>query len=562
MGHEGTDHSGDGGVNASADWWRQAVVYQVYPRSFADSDGDGIGDLAGVLSKIDYLAQLGVDAVWFSPFYPSALADGGYDIDDYRDIDPTIGTLDQFDAVVEQLHKHGIRVIVDIVPNHSSDRHAAFRSALEAGPGSAERERYLFRDGMGTSGELPPNDWQSLFGGSAWTRVVEPDGAAGQWYLHLFTSNQPDWNWGSRDVQEDFLETLRFWGDRGVDGFRVDVAMTLTKDMSEPFPDWDRVRRGAFLLGGTDDAFPVGQNPLFDRDDVMDIYTEWRTVFDDYDPPLFAVAEAWVAPDRRGRYASADGLGQAFNFDLLSADWDAETFRSIIATNLAFAEANQTTSTWVLSNHDVVRHRTRYARHSPGGSVGHTANDSDESLGLARALAAIALALALPGSTYLYQGEELGLPEVLDIPVDRIRDPSAVIEDGRVISSRDGSRIPLPWTQDGKYFGFSASDAHLPQPSWFGAYAASLQATDPRSTLSFYRQALRLRRELVTDERVRWLDTGAGTVSFQRPNGWISVTNFGPGSVDVPPGEVLVRTDGLAGREPLTADATVWLLSR
>jgi len=240
-----------------AHWWRNAVVYQIYPRSFADANGDGIGDLAGIISRVDYLANLGIDAVWMSPFYPSALADGGYDVDDYMDIDPRIGTLDQFDELVQRLHEKSIRVFVDVVPNHSSDRHEWFKQALAAAPGSPERERYIFRDGRGENGELPPSDLASHFGPEGWTRV--PDG---QWYMHLFTKEQPDFNWDNPQVEEYFLKTLRFWSDRGVDGFRIDVAHALKKNLS-PLPDRDSYALSVMKDDGTD--------PLFDRDEVHEV---------------------------------------------------------------------------------------------------------------------------------------------------------------------------------------------------------------------------------------------------------------------------------------------------
>lgn len=547
---------------AERDWWRQAAVYQVYPRSFADGDGDGIGDLAGIISHVDYLASLDVDAVWFSPFYPSALADGGYDVDDYRDIDPLIGTLDQFDEVVRALHDNGIRVIVDLVPNHSSDRHVRFSEALAGGPGSAERARYIFRDGSGSSGELPPNDWQSLFGGSAWTRVTEGDGTPGQWYLHLFTTHQPDWNWDHPDVREDFLTTLRFWGDRGVDGFRVDIAMGLAKDMSEPYAPW------ADLLGGLPGApatgmhrYPDGRHPLFDRDELAEIYAEWRTVFNSYEPALFAVAEAWVDPHRRARYATSDGLGQAFNVDLLTAPWSAEEFTRIIGANLELAAASGSTSTWVLSNHDVVRHATRYSPPDDDG-VDRTAGagiGANRDRGLRRANAATLLIMALPGSLYLYQGEELGLPEVTGLPAEAAEDPWARIEKGIVVAGRDGCRVPLPWTPSGAFFGFSDSASHLPQPEWFGRLSVQAQNDDPMSTLSLYRQALRVRRMLQGEERIEWIDLGEEVVAFKRPGGWVSVTNFGTEPLPLPDGHVLLRTDARAGREPLAGDSTAWL---
>ncbi|MEE2815766.1 MAG: alpha-amylase family glycosyl hydrolase, partial [Actinomycetota bacterium] len=266
--------------STDAAWWRQAAVYQIYPRSFADATGDGIGDVPGILSRVDYLAELGIDAVWLSPFYPSALADGGYDVDDYRDVDPRLGTLDDFDAMVSALHERGIKVIIDIVPNHTSNRHEWFQEALAAGRGSAARDRYIFREGEGENGELPPTDWVSVFGGPAWERVED-----GQWYFHNFATEQPDLNWDNPEVREDFLTTLRFWSDRGVDGFRIDVAHMLTKDLSEPLPS------SAELALLPQD----GTHPLIDRDDVHEIYAEWRKVFDSYDPPRTAVAEAWVS---------------------------------------------------------------------------------------------------------------------------------------------------------------------------------------------------------------------------------------------------------------------------
>ena len=339
---------------ASADWWRQAVVYQVYPRSFADSGGDGLGDLRGIISRVPYLASLGIDAVWLSPFYPSALADGGYDVDDYRNVDPQLGTLADFDELTALLHARGIKVIVDIVPNHTSSRHAWFREALAAPMGSPARNRYIFRDGLGPDGSQPPSDWVSVFGGPAWARV--PDG---QWYLHLFAAEQPDLNWDNREVRDDFLKTLRFWSDRGVDGFRVDVAHGLAKNLAEPLERLDGQASLVSLLDGT--------HPLWDRDEVHGIYAEWRQVFNEYDPPRAGVAEAWVPPSRRARYASPHGLGQAFNFDLLEANWNAGELLRVITDNLAAAQQYGTSTTWVLSNHDVVRHASRYGLQARSG---------------------------------------------------------------------------------------------------------------------------------------------------------------------------------------------------
>ncbi|HET6698584.1 MAG TPA: alpha-amylase family glycosyl hydrolase [Nocardioidaceae bacterium] len=543
--------------SARADWWRQAVVYQVYPRSFADSDGDGIGDLPGITSRVDYLAELGVDAVWLSPFYPSALADGGYDVADYRDVDPRLGTLDDFDALAAALHRAGIKLIVDIVPNHSSNRHAWFREALTSPPGSAARHRYIFRDGAGPDGSLPPSDWQSVFGGPAWTRVED-----GQWYLHLFAPEQPDLNWDSREVRDDFLTTLRFWADRGVDGFRVDVAHALAKDLTEPLPATDSL---------PDDHVAHGEHPLWDRDEVHDIYAEWRAVFDEYDPPRTAVAEAWVHPDRRARYASSEGLGQAFNFDLLQADWDARVLRDIISHNLAQAAEAATSSTWVLSNHDVVRHATRYGLPPGGGKVGQDGKawlltdgrepQLDAARGLRRARAATLLMLALPGSAYLYQGEELGLHEVGDLPAEVLQDPTYRRSQGRE-KGRDGCRVPLPWTRTGDSFGFGPGGAHLPQPAWFADCSVEAQEGVADSTLRLYRAALAARRELLAEEKLVWVeagpDTGSDVLHFVRPGGWQVVTNLGDASTPLPPGEVLLGSGPVADGQ-LPPDTTVWL---
>ncbi len=539
-------------------WWRQATVYQIYPRSFADANGDGIGDLAGIVSRVDYLDRLGIDAVWLSPFYPSALVDGGYDVDDYRDVDPVIGTLDQFDALVAALHARGVKVIVDIVPNHSSDRHAWFREALAAPRGSPERDRYIFRDGTGPNGDQPPADWQSFFGGPAWTRV--PDG---QWYLHLFTREQPDWNWDNPDVHRDFLATLTFWGDRGVDGFRVDVAHLLAKNLPDVLPSWAELMQG---LAPGNDLYAPGQHPIWDRDDVDEIYRSWRELFDTYSPPLTAVAEAWVAPDAaRPLRARATGLGQAFNFDLLEASWDPARFRRIIRDNLTLAHESGASSTWVFSNHDVVRHATRFAL-APGATAaswllaGADPNVEDRALGLRRARAATLLALALPGSVYLYQGEELGLPEVTEIPDDRKQDP-AFFRDRGSNPGRDGCRVPLPWAGAGESFGFGPGPAHLPQPSWFGDYAVEVEERDPGSTLWFYRRALALRHELQRDETFEWMEPNDPVVAFRRAGNWVSLTNFGSAPVALPAGSVLIASARLDDPALLPPDTTAWVRS-
>lgn len=545
---------------SDANWWRQAAVYQIYPRSFSDSNADGVGDINGITARVPYLEMLGIDAVWLSPFYPSALADGGYDVDDYRNVDPKLGTLADFDQMTAALHAAGIRLIVDIVPNHSSNRHEWFKEALASPRGSAARERYIFRDGKGTNGELPPSDWKSIFGGPAWERVTEPDGTPGQWYLHLFAKEQPDLNWDNPQVREDFLKTLRFWSDRGVDGFRIDVAHALTKDLSEPLPAWADLP--------AEDETVDGSHPFWDRDEVHEIYAGWRALFNEYDPPRTAVAEAWVHPQRRGRYASPEGLGQAFNFDLLQASFDAGQFRGIITRNLEESEVTGASSTWVFSNHDVVRHATRYGLPKGAGRNGSahawlmssgTEPALDRELGTRRARAASLLMLALPGSAYLYQGEELGLHEVVEIP-DADRQDPVFFRNSGVDIGRDGCRVPLPWTAEGVSFGFGGAAAHLPQPAWFSSYAVAAQEDQADSTLALYREALRLRRNLQTEERLQWVEGPDETVlHFVRPNGWQSVTNFGHEPVDLPAGTVVISSSPLVdGRLP--ADTTAWIV--
>ncbi|MER5387790.1 glycoside hydrolase family 13 protein [Saccharopolyspora sp. NPDC002686] len=531
------------------DWWRNAAVYQIYPRSFADANGDGIGDLAGITSRIPYLRDLGIDAVWLSPFYPSALSDGGYDVDEYRDVDPRIGSLDDFDLIVSALHDAGLKIIVDIVPNHTSDRHAWFQEALAAGPGSPARDRYIFRGGKGEHGELPPADWQSKFGGPGWTRV--PDG---QWYLHTFAKEQPDLNWANREVRDDFLTTLAFWADRGVDGFRVDVAHYLTKAIPEVLPSWEELRSPG--------AYSEGFHPLVDRDEVHEIYAEWRALFNSYAPPRAAVAEAWVPAHRRVRYASPESLGQAFNFDLLSAGWDATEFRRIISDNLDLAARSGASSTWVFSSHDKVRHATRFGLGTRTNGkawllTGGTDPVEDRTLGLARARAATLLSLALPGSAYLYQGEELGLPEVAEIPDECRQDPAFYRNKG-VEVGRDGCRVPLPWTPDGSSFGFGPGGAHLPQPAWFAGYAVTIQDNDPDSTLNLYRRALDLRSRLRTQESLEWLDLGPHVVAFRRPNGWTSITNFGDETVVFDGGEQLLSSSATSEDGIVEPSTTAW----
>ncbi|MGO4957782.1 glycoside hydrolase family 13 protein [Luteococcus sp. Sow4_B9] len=563
------------------DWWRDAVVLQIYPRSFADSTGDGIGDLPGITSRIGHLAQLGVDAVWLSPFYPSQLADGGYDVDDHRAVDPRLGTLEDFDEMVATLHRHGIGVIVDLVPNHSSDRHRWFREALAAPKGSPARERYIFRDGT-VGGSEPPNDWQSLFGGSAWQPVGD-----GQWYLHLFAPEQPDLNWQHPEVRADFEQTLRFWSDRGVDGFRVDVAHSLTKDLSQPWEPWATVQ---------DFVRTDGSHPWFDRDELMEVYRNWRTIFDSYDPPRFAVAEAAVHPSRRGRYAQPETLGQAFNFSMQECDWRAGDFRRVIDDALADMAATGASTTWLLGCHDTPRVASRFGLpltpeprvHVDPAFPGEPAfrHDSqwlarqwlladgkepplDVELGVRRARAAVLVELALPGCTYVYQGDELGLPEVADLPREVLTDP--MLGRSSKEKGRDGCRVPLPWNRErtalgGSSFGFGSGGAHLPQPEVFGELSVEAQQEDPRSTLSLYREALARRRELremVAQAPMRWVDSQPDVLHFAR-GPWHCATNFGEGEIPLPqlgaePARMAVASWPDV-RQTLPPATTVWFL--
>jgi len=513
----------------SPDWWRQAVIYQIYPRSFADANGDGIGDLQGITSRVPYLRRLGINAVWLSPFYPSALADGGYDVDDYRDVDPRIGTMADFDQMVARLHEAGIKVFVDIVPNHSSNHHPWFKAALAAGPGSPERDRYIFRRGIGPDHNQPPSDWRASFGGSTWEPVGD-----GWFYFHLFAPEQPDWNWNNPEVRQDFLTTLRFWSDHGVDGFRVDVAMALTKGFGSDFPEQLPTRAEL-------EATPIGPDHLlYDRDEIDEVYAGWREVFNQYDPPRVAVAELWAEPsDRKARYATDRSLGQAFYFDIVHAGFSAPKVRQVITQVLGWTKDSGSSSTWVLSNHDIVRHASRFGlpesesedvwanprRDGEWLKTGGTDPVENKEQGLRRARALSVFLMALPGCMYLYQGEELGLREVVDIPAADRQDPIFLRSDGQEIG-RDGCRVPLPWTPDGSSFGFGTAGAHLPQPDWFSQYAVAEEELDTDSTLNLYRQALAMRRRWQTDEDLAWVDAPDLVLHVVRPNGWHAIINF------------------------------------
>ncbi|WP_318199453.1 glycoside hydrolase family 13 protein [Streptomyces sp. SCL15-4] len=530
------------------EWWRDAVIYQVYPRSFADSNGDGIGDLPGIRARLPYLKKLGVDAVWLSPFYASPQADGGYDVADYRAVDPMFGTLTDAYDLVRDAHALGLRIIVDLVPNHCSDQHEWFKQALREGPGSPLRDRFHFRPGKGTEGELPPNDWESIFGGPAWTRVTEPDGTPGEWYLHLFAPEQPDFNWDHPAVHDEFRSILRFWLDLGVDGFRVDVAHGLVKAAGLPDVGHDEQVK---LLG----TRPV---PYFDQDGVHDIYRGWRRILDEYHGERIAVAEAWTPTvERSALYLRPDELHQAFNFDYLGTGWDAAGLREVVDRSLRAMNAVHAPATWVLSNHDVVRHATRLA-------------DGDPARGLRRARAATLLMLGLPGSAYIYQGEELGLPEVVDLP-DEVRQDPAFFRTTGQDGTRDGCRVPIPWSGQVPPYGFGPVEGGptwLPQPADWTHLTVEAQEGDAASTLEFYRRALAIRREhpaLGAGRQITWLDAPEGVLAFRRDSehgSFICTVNFTAAPVTLTtPGTLLLAGADVepgAGTTALPGECAVW----
>ena len=547
-------------------WWRDAVIYQIYPRSWADADGDGMGDLPGITARLPHLAELGVDAVWLSPFYTSPQHDAGYDVADYRDVDPRFGTLADADALLARAHELGLRVMVDIVPNHSSSEHVWFQEALASEPGSPARGRYIFRDGQGADGEEPPNNWQSTFGGSAWERVRESDGTLGQWYLHLFDVTQPDFDWTNPEVGDEMERTLRFWMDRGADGFRIDVAHSLIK--VDGLPDADP--RHEMDVENTSDL------PMWDQPGVHDVYRRWRRVTDSYgiegeDADRIMCGEAWVTPpEAMARYVRPDELHQTFNFGFLLSSWIAEELQANITESLAVVAPYAATQTWVLSNHDVVRHASRLGFDQKPGPVmvhGMGADDPqpDAEVGLRRARAATTVMLALPGSAYLYQGEELGLPEATEIPDEERQDP-VWEKSGHTARGRDGCRVPIPWEGDAPSFGFGPSGkSWLPQPPVYGELAVDRQTGVQGSTLELYRTLLRLRHEHRPGRGLlSWVDLGPGVLAFDVSTADGApirvIANVGGGSVAVPDGaEVLVSSADLDLSGGIGVDSAVWL---
>jgi len=543
-----------GGIVPDPGWWRTAVIYQVFIRSFADGNGDGVGDVAGLRARLPYLAALGVDAIWINPWYPSPMVDMGYDVSDYRDVDPELGTLAEAEDLIEAAHALGMRVLLDIVPNHTSDNHAWFRAALD---GDAEaRARYLFRPGRGLDGELPPNDWESCFRGPAWTRTTDPDGTPGEWYLHMFAPEQPDLDWSSPEVRAEFVDVLHFWFDRGIDGFRVDVAHGLAKAVGLP-DGLGRDRR-------------TEEHPGWDQDSVHEIYREWRQVADAYDPPRVFVAEAWVArPERLPLYLRPDELHTAFEFEPLHVTFRAGPWRRVIDQGLAKAEVANAPSAWALTNHDVVRQVTRYGREQPELRASNEQQRArfgvdpvDYELGRWRARAAVVMTMALPGAAYVYFGEELGLPEVESLTSAERRDPIHT-RSGHTDPGRDGSRIPLPWSGNESPYGFSGSvDVRpwLPPPSDWAGLSVEAQEQDPASTLWHYRRLLAARRDLISEaEPLVWLESAPDVLAFSRGRlqCWV---NFGPNPVGLPASLQVAASSRPEVTTMLPPDTAVWLV--
>ena len=544
-------------------WWRDAVTYQIYIRSFADANGDGIGDVEGIRSRLPYLKELGVDAIWITPWYPSPQNDHGYDVSDYMDIEPQYGTLADAEKLIKETHDHGLKFIVDIVPNHTSDQHKWFQAALKAAPGSPERDRYMFRDGKGPNGDLPPNNWEAVFGGCAWERVIESDGKPGQWYLHLFAIEQPDLNWENPEVRSHLEDVLKFWLDRGVDGFRIDVAHGMVKYPG--LPDIPEVNTTSEMLA-------PHERPFWDQEGVHEIYRSWRKILDSYPGERMAVAEAWVSPASRiARYVRADELQNSFNFEMLTTLWKADEIRAKIDNSMAALVEVGAPPSWVFNNHDVVRSIDRLDLGLTNNGESTFTRQGDPAKfniarGTLRAKSATLMTLALPGGTYLYQGEELGLPEVRDLPEDRLTDPRWKMS-GYKDRGRDGCRVPLPWKSEPTGgFGFSTNDlleldqAWLPMSPWMGNFSAESQAGIAGSTLTMYREALALRKleEGLGDGPMTWIEAGKDVVAFSRPGNFACYINFGA-AIEIPAGATVLISSGPLEGNSIPTDTAVWL---
>ena len=543
----------------SPKWWQEAVIYQIYPRSFADGNGDGIGDLVGTTARLESLASLGIDAIWFSPFFKSPQKDAGYDVADYKTIDPIFGTNEEFDTLLAKAKTLGLRIIVDIVPNHSSDQHELFQAALKAAPGSPERQMYMFRDGKGENGELPPNNWESVFGGNAWTRITEPDGSLGQWYLHIFDSSQPDFNWENPKVTELFQDIFSFWLDKGVDGFRIDVAHGLVKEVG--LPD---VKVAATHVTGEKDR--ETEHPFWGQDGVHEIIRGWRELLNTYDDRAMC-AEAWVLPlSRMAKWVRPDEYHQTFNFGYLETPWEREPLEKVVRESLEEFGKVGAPSTWILSNHDTIRHTSKYGVPNipmHGMGIGPDSEQPEETIGLRKARAASAFMLGLPGGAYIYQGEELGLPEHTMLEGKYRQDPTWFRTNGERVG-RDGCRVPLPWEANGgPSFGFNTTGkSWLPAPENFKRYARDAQEGVPGSTLELYKQLIMERKAFALGSgefRFAPEYSSKSTLAYIN-NGILVISNFGPDSVNVPAGELLVTTQhDLTIEGVLEHDQTAWI---
>jgi alpha-glucosidase len=533
-------------------WWRSAVIYQIYIRSFADGNGDGIGDIAGVREHLGYLRELGVDAIWFTPWFESPLADGGYDVADYRKINPAFGDLAEAESLIQEALALGIRTIIDVVPNHISDRHPWFQEALASPAGSPARDRFWFRPGRGEGGDEMPTKWRSNFSGETWTRTTNPDGTPGEWYLHLFTPQQPDLNWNNPDVRAEHEDILRFWFDRGVAGVRIDSAALLVKDAALPeVPEHPG----------------PGEHPNQDRDELHEIYRNWRSIADSYPGTRVLVGEIWLPEiDRFAMYLRPDELHTAFNFDFLARPWDASELRASIDQTLQAHAPVNAPSTWVLSNHDVTRPVTRYGREDSSFAFlkKRIGTPTDLALGQRRARAAALVTAALPGSLYIYQGDELGLPEVEDLPADRLEDPMH-FRSGGVDPGRDGCRVPLPWRGMQPPFGFSPDGADaepwLPQPEQWSHLTVEAEQSDATSMLWLYRTALRIRRAEADlgDGPLSWRDSAENTLSFARGERFLSFTNLSRSAIELPGHVAILLSSSPLDGGLLPPDSTAWL---
>lgn len=537
-------------VSAENEWWRDAIFYQIYPRSFQDSNGDGLGDLKGIIERIGYLKSLGINALWLSPFYPSPDVDAGYDVADYCDVDPKFGTLEDFENLVSAAHAVGIKVTIDIVPNHCSNQHPWFVEAVNSGRGSEARELFHFVDGRGENGDLPPSNWQSVFGGPSWTRVSEPDGTAGQWYYHLFAAEQPDFNWRNPKVLAEFKRIMKFWLDRGVDGFRIDVSDALIKDTS-----WT----------DTEGRWPI--IPKDDASGVHEIYRQLRAVMDEYPGDRMAVVETGADDDIVALFIRPDEMHLAFNFKFVKAQWSADSFAHAITSSLQANRAVGAPVTWVTDNHDTVRSATRYATNLElaGAYVPNFMGLEDvPSIDIDNRNRALALLLfSLPGATYIYNGQELGLPNVNDLPDEVIQDPLFARTQGE-FRGRDGCRIPMPWQRGVEQFGFSSSlKTWLPIPERYEDFVAEAQDHDPASLLNFYRAAIQLRTSHETLRKGNvtniQINNQVLDIEIQGIERLRVLVNFGPHEcAAVPDGLVLLASRAVSG-QTLPPDTAVVL---